>query len=452
MTQLDTSMESVAHGNLPAGTWENVLGVDQYLRKGYWIIGVFFVGFVGWASTMSLPAATLASGTVVVTGHNKVVQHIDGGIVEQIHVQDGDRVQENQPLLTLSNQVLQTTRDTLWLQFVRAQAAYARATSEALKLREMTETTWLTANGQHRDVVNAVGAEQEVLRQRLQAYQDRSNVIMQQVQQNEEETRGTIARDANLTTQFRSMQSELHEYLEFQAAGLVTRRQTFDLEHGVAELKVEIDDNRSHMAVLLKRSEELGAARASLESERLKLATEDRNRWRETAEDLQSKLTVAEGQLSRTIIRAPIDGTVVGSIVHTRGGVVAPGSPLMEIVPAQGGLIVRALVEPKDRESVKPGQSAQVRLTAFSQRFSQPLRGEVALISADQVVASDTASATPYFVTSIRLLDDPDSVFGVGAIHPGMQAEVVITTGERTVLEYLLQPLARGFNRSLRES
>ena len=272
------------------------------------------------------------------------------------------------------------------------------------------------------------------------------------MQQNEEETRGTIARDANLTTQFRSMQSELDEYLQFQAAGLVTRRQTFDLEHGVAELKVEIDDNRSHMAVLLKRSEELGAARASLESERLKLATEDRNRWRETAEDLQSKLTVAEGQLSRTIIRAPIDGTVVGSIVHTRGGVVAPGSPLMEIVPAQGGLIVRALVEPKDRESVEPGQSAQVRLTAFSQRFSQPLRGEVALISADRVVASDTASATPYFVTSIRLLDNPDSVFGVGAIHPGMQAEVVITTGERTVLEYLLQPLARGFNRSLRES
>ena len=158
----------------------------------------------------------------------------------------------------------------------------------------------------------------------------------------------------------------------------------------------------------------------------------------------------AEDVLGRTKIRAPLDGTVVGLQVHTTGGVIGPGLPLMDIVPRYDKLVIEAQINPQDIDIVHPGLPAQVRLTAFSQRNILPVDGEVVWVSADRLTDENTGQ--PYFSARIQIVGDVSEALGGATLYPGMQAEVMIVTGERTPLDYLLRPILSSLNRAFREN
>lgn len=422
------------------------------IRRGYLFIAGFIVTLVAWSAFTALPAATLAAGTVVVSGSNKNVQHAEGGIVARIHVRDGDVVEQGQPLVTLASNATQALRDTTWMQRVRAEASWMRARSEALDSNVLVLSPWAEQNRNDPLLAEAIRDEEAALLQSRSALQSRIQALQGDLRQNQQDHAGHRRRQINLQTQYDSVTRELAEYQRFLQSGIVTRRQIFELEHRQAALRTDLDDNAADLAMLAERAAGLEAELAGISSSSRTAAAQDAARWRREADELSGRLAVLEEQLNRTLIRAPIAGTVVGSSISTEGGVVAPGAVMMSIVPSGTALVVKAQVDPKDRETLLTGQPARIRFTGLSQRFSRPVDGEVAMISADRVTESTGPVPKSFYDATIVLPDDAAAVAGIDRLYPGMQAEVVIETGERTVLEYLVQPLVRGFNRSLRES
>ena len=165
--------------------------------------------------------------------------------------------------------------------------------------------------------------------------------------------------------------------------------------------------------------------------------------------DLEERIRAAEDVLMRTEIKLPLSGTIVDLQIHTDGGVITPGAPLMDIVPSNERLVIQAQVNPEDIDSVQPGLSAQVVLTAFDRRNVAPLEGKVVSVSADRLV--DEQTGQPFFLARIELPDTQGANETALELYPGMQAEVMIITGQRTALEYLLRPFTRTFDRALRE-
>ncbi len=197
-----------------------------------------------------------------------------------------------------------------------------------------------------------------------------------------------------------------------------------------------------------QRVEETLLTIAELGNERLSGVVAELREVEMRMSDLRERLASARNVLSRTRVLAPVAGTVVNLRVFTRGGVVGPGEPLMDLVPSGDRLVVEARVEPTDIDTVHPELAAEVRLTAFSQLKTPPLSGKVTRVSADGLV--DTMTGAPYYEARIALDADQPELADL-KLQPGMPAEVMIVTGERTALEYLLEPIVASFGRALRE-
>ena len=165
--------------------------------------------------------------------------------------------------------------------------------------------------------------------------------------------------------------------------------------------------------------------------------------------ELRELLPAAESTLQRTTIRAPIGGRVVNLQVHTIGGVIGSGAPILDIVPDDDRLVIEARLDPKDRDVVDSGMPAEVRFTAFNQRNSKPVKGRVVWISADRM--ADERSGVPHYLARIELVEDPAGALNGASVYPGMQANVMIVTGQRTALSYLFRPLTRTFTGAFRE-
>jgi HlyD family type I secretion membrane fusion protein len=245
------------------------------------------------------------------------------------------------------------------------------------------------------------------------------------------------------------IQGELLLNQKFLKKGLVTRRDLFKLQNDEATTEIEIKEKLSQIAAIKQKIGELHQQKSEFEASR---NTKIANQLQADQEQIvilthqQSKIL---DTLSRKVIKAPVSGTVVNMKAHTIGGVIAPGEKILEIVPTGQKLLVNAHVDPKDRDIIRPGQLAEVRFTAFSQRALRPIKGKVNVISADRLI--DKTTQLPYYLATIELTEDPVKVLNNTPVYPGMQATVMIITGERTAIEYLTKPLFRSFTRAFKE-
>lgn len=419
------------------------------ISRGYWIIAlVFFVLFV-WAGSIPLSSAAIAIGVVSVEGQKKTIQHLEGGIVKAILVKNGDLVTKGQTLVQLNDVGFRSVYEGLRIQISQAQAELLRWKAERHNDNQLDSEQWLTDYGDHPQAIAALETQKEVLRSRRAVFADKLLSFKHQIAQAREQISGGESRIKTLRKQKRVVDDELAEYRTLKASGMVTRRQLFDLKQDAADIDVALDDSRSKVAVAKKLVAQLESDIAGLKGARVQASAENIDRLRDVKARLEQQLAAAGNQLERIDIKSPIAGYAVNSVVHTTAGVVTPGQTLMEIIPVNEPLIIDAKVEPKDRDTVRSGQKAEVRFNAFSRRSTIPVKGEVKLISADRMV--DPVTNLPYYQTTIVLTEDPSAKLGVARLHPGMQAEAVIITGDRTLLSYLVTPFTRSFNRALRE-
>ncbi|QSR33878.1 hemolysin secretion protein D [Marinobacterium iners] len=414
---------------------------------GLLILFVTFGMFGTWAAVAPLDSAALAPGVVTVKTYRKTIQHLEGGIVNEIMVRDGDQVTAGEVLLVLDDTQTQAELGIVKGQMIAALAQEARLQAERDGREEIAFPDSFARNDPR--VEEAVLSESQVFTARMNSHLGEIGVLEQRMTQIDEQVRGLQAIIRSKDELMKSYRDEVRDLSELLSDGFVDKQRLRDLERRVSELEGEMADNRSNIAQAKMRRGETELQILQLKKD---FHTEVVNQLSEVQSklfDLRERERALTDRVERTVVRAPEAGMVLGMKVHTVGGVVRSGDPILDIVPAASDLIIEAQVSPIDIDRVSIGKLADVRFSAFKQATTPVIEGEVTHISADRLTNEETGM--PYYLARVELTNKGRELLGPLLLIPGMPAEVLINTGERTLLEYLVQPATNAFARSFIE-
>jgi len=416
---------------------------------GVAVMVVVVGGLLGWAATAPLASAVIAPGTMVVDGKRKQVQHLEGGVVEQILVRDGAEVSANQILIRLDEVraraglgVQQTALDAA--RILEARLIAERDGSDALRYASQ-----VLVRRDEPTIAEMMRAQQMLFEARRTSFSGQQSILSQRIVQTEKEVVGLEAQQASLEQQIELAEQELVGLRDLYKKGLAPITKLLSLERESARLK---GSRGERIADVAKAQVTIGKTRLEIiqaEQEfREKVVKEIRDVQAQIA-DLEERIAAARSTLDHIDIRAPVAGTVVGLAVSTVGGVVKPGEVVLEIVPSAQRLIVEAQVQPSDIDNIVVGMEAEVRLTALKQRTTPTLRGRVIYVSADRL--TDQRSGQPYYLARAEIADGELARIAPQTVPAGMPAELLMKKRERTALAYLLQPVMDAMGRAWRE-
>ncbi len=429
--------------------------LQKVTRSSVWlgavIVGLFFFGLGGWAVTAPLHSAAIATGIISPDGSRRTVQHLEGGIVRDILVKDGDQVYEGQSLVILEDTRARANFEDLLSQLRTLEAIRSRLSAEQSNAKEIEFPDWLLNEIYVPEVKSIIDAQVDLFRTRKEAHENRIAILSQRLAQQEAEIAGLDAQVDSLSEQARLIEKEVVGVQELLSKGLERQPRLLALQRAAAQIQGARAETVSQIARIDQAIGETNIEIINLDTERLDRINEEQVRVQAEISSLQEQLRASEDILTRTEITAPVTGTVVESQITTLGGVIAPGQPIMDIVPVNEELLIDARVSPLDRDSVRPGLPAQIVLSAFNQRNMPRLTGTVRSVSADAII--DEASGTSFFRTRIEV--DENDLHEINPdieLTPGMPADVMITTGEQTAFEYLIGPLIDTVRFGMRES
>jgi HlyD family secretion protein len=424
-----------------------------YGRLGFAAIALVFGGFGIWATFAPLGRAAIAQGQVAVESSNKPVQHLEGGIAREILVRDAQQVKEGDVLLRLQPTNAQANLDLLRKQIDAHLAAEARLVAEQTRAAQIKFPADLLARRSVAETDMAIRDQERQFRERKQSLDGQIGILAAQIEQKQQDTIGRTRQRDSLAAQMASFKTEMTTVFPLVAKGFYARNKYLALERDANRVEGEFGLAESDILRFGKAIEE---AKLQIKQARFKFDDEVStalNDIRAKISDAREKIVMAEDVLTRVDVRAPRSGTVLGLKVHGVGAVVKPGETLAEIVPLGEGLLVTARVSPADIESVEVGQAAEVRFPNFSSRQTSVIMGKVVSIAPDATVdqTSNQQQQQPYFAAKIVIDYSavPENI--AKKIQPGMQADVLISTGERTALAYFIGPLKSSFSKTFRE-
>ncbi len=436
-------------GHIPEPAGARRPGIGPFVLIGLTVVALFFGGFGSWSALAVLESAALAPGVVTIESSRKTVQHLEGGIVGELLVAEGDRVGARQVLIRLDRTRALAELEELRAERLASAALAARLRAERDGLAEIDWPEWPTGEWAAPQVPALMASQRILFEARNRAEAGEIAVLRQKIAQTNEEIKGLKGQIASAEEQLALLQEEITDVTQLLKKGLVDKPRVLALRRRKAE--IEGERHRNHAAV--------AQARQVIAEAEIRIAELETARVREAAEELQAverelprlaqRIIAAEDVVRRTEIRAPLAGRVVALMVHTPGGVIAAGEPLMDIVPDREALLVEAKIDPGDIDMVEIGQRAELRFSAFHQRDLPPIEGRLVSVSADRLIEEATGRA--YYLGRIALAEDPSAVFDGLEIVPGMQADAIILTGRGTLIDYLLRPIERTFERAMRE-
>ena len=408
------------------------------------------VGFGFWAAQAPLESAAIAGGAIEAESSRKTIQHLEGGIIRRILIRDGDEVAAGQPLIRLDDTKARATVQVFQGQLWDAQAREARLSAERDGRETIQFPLPLRQAAQNDPALMEILAGQvKIFDTRRKLLASQIEVIQQRKAQTEREIVGLRFLDGAAMKRTAIIKEEIASIAPLVAKGLQTRPRLLQLEREQAEIDGRLGDT---LAQISRAEQSLGESQAMI----LKLESDHYTEIAQSLRDAQTqifqlleRIQAASDVLARTEIRAPEAGTITDLRIHTPGGVVAAGEPLMDLVPHQDRLIVRAQVKPEDIDLVRPGLEARVRLLPYKHRRVPPVDGVLTYVSADRLVDKETERA--YYTARIRI--DEACLRGLPEVEimPGMPVEVLIKTGKFTVAHYVLRPVLDSFNRAFRE-
>lgn len=416
-------------------------------RVGFLIVMVTFGLFGGWAVFAPLDSAALAPGVVTVKSYRKTVQHLEGGIVRELRVHDGDRVTAGDVLLVLDNTQARSETEMMRSQLIAARELEARLVAERDGAAEPAAVPDLDASDPR--VREARDSEARIFQTRRNGLLGEIGIQEKAIRQIEEQIRGFRAIIASKQTLATSYQEEIVDLRALLAEGYVDKQRLREQERSLARLQAEVVEHQSASA---RAQVQIGEAELKILQLKKTFATEVAGQLGETRTkiyDLRERLATVQDRDKRTEVLAPESGMVMGMTVHTLGGVVNPGTPLMDIVPANEELIVEAQLSPTDIDRIVVGQLVDIRFSAFKSSATPVIEGQLLQVSADRLTNKETGTA--YYLARVALTETGRKTLGNLALVPGMPAEVLINTGARTLLQYLIQPASNAFARSLIE-
>ena len=419
------------------------------VRWGLGILLVFFVGFGGWAAFAPLSAAVVASGFVKVDSNRKTIQHLEGGIISQILVKDGDRVKQGQVLVVLQSAQVSTSVEMIRDALNGERAKEARLIAEK-EMGRLNLPADLLALEHEPKVARVLHAEEQLFNARRLALNNQIELIRRQMTEMQNEIKSTTNQVKAEERAIGYMKEELRSNEALIEKGFIQRTRLMNLQR---DLSIKEADQQEHVAELSRAKQkvlELERQIVSLRSDYVQKAANDLEATTQKIHDLQARLLPSEDELSRQNIVAPEDGTVVGLRFHTVGGVVGPKEPVLDLVPEKQVLIVEAHIAVDDVAEIKLGMPADIHFTAYKQRSTALVEGKVSYLSPDRITSQE--NKTPYYIVHVEIQRESlNQVPGI-ELSPGMQAEVFLKTRSRTMLDYLMEPITSTLRKSLRES
>jgi membrane fusion protein, type I secretion system len=422
--------------------------INRHLLAGAVIVLLLGGGVGGWSATTELSSALIAEGSVVVDSNVKKVQHPTGGIVGKLLARDGDHVKAGDILVQLDETVMRANLAIVTKGLDELMARKARLEAE----RDGAETVTFPPkllDSSNPDAASAVDNERKLFHLRRSARLGQKAQLQQRIEQLEQEVAGIDAQQAAKGKEIDLISRELIGVRELYAKNLVQLTRLTQLEREAARLTGERAQLISSVAQTKGKISEIRLQILQIDQDlSSEVAKELRDIESKIGEFVERKVT-AEDQLRRTDIRAPQTGTVFQSTVHTVGGVITAGEPIMLIVPNADNLQVEARVRPQDIDQVQIGQPAVLRFTAFNMRTTPEISGTIMRVSAD--TTTDQRTGQSYYTIRISLPPDTVAQLGDVKLMPGMPVEAFVQTGERTVISYLMKPLRDQFMRTFRE-
>jgi HlyD family secretion protein len=417
-------------------------------RLGNTIILIFAVVFGGWGYFAPLDGGAVAPGVINPDSGKKTIQHLEGGIIAEMRVREGEAVTVGQPLVVLESTQARAAYDSLVQQRWALLARKARLEAESAGQSQIDLPPEL--NSTDRRIRSVVEAQQEVFEARRLTYATRKNVLAQRIEQLTQQINGNEAQVESASRQIDFVSEELRAKEYLVARGLVAKPEALRLRRVDAELSGKRGEYLATIARLRQQIGETKLQILSVDAERADQIAADAEKVRAELTEVTEKLHASADILQRTVVAAPVSGIVVDVKFKTVGGVVQRGEAIMSIVPSGDELIIEGRLTPLDRKAVHAGLQAQIHLSAYSSRIVPKIPGTVQTVSADRLI--DDTTHQPYYLARVavdrhtleRLAPNVDLI-------PGMPVEVLVVTERRTMFDYISKPFRDAFWRSFRE-
>ena len=437
----------------PSGNDDWVKRVKTSLRgptlAALLVAGVGLGGFLVWASTAKLSGAVMASGNVAANGENQTIQHLEGGIVKEIMVKDGELVVAGQPMIALDPTLVEANLNRAQKTIIVLRADEARLLAELSDRETFDLPPEFTDDALEPALKSFIQSKKSEFELRTLRYHNEVSILHQRLGGLHEEIAGTDAQRVANKKQMSLMRDELKDLEYLSQKGLARQDRVFamqrseaDLEGKGGALQASIGKAKQSIAEIQQQIEKLGHDRRSEAGTKL---SDTRTRIADTLEQVIAYKSI----LSRIIVRAPVDGTVVRMNVNTIGAVISPGQAVLELLPRNAELVVEARLQPTDIDAVHVGREANVRLAALNQRTTPVVPSHVLFVSADKL--TDRQTQQPYYRVRLSLDLDKLTPRDRALLAPGMPAEAFIATSERTMMRYLFRPIEDSFAKALRE-
>ena len=423
--------------------------IRLHLIIGLAVVVILAGGLGGWASTAEISGALIAPGQIVVESNVKKVQHPTGGVVGEVLARDGDIVKSGDILVRLDDTVTKASLAIVTKNLDAQWARAARLEAEQRGLDKINFPPQLTSRLSEPDVKNLILSETKLFEVRVNGRTGQKAQLRERITQLNEEIAGLAAQEKAKDQEIALVEKELAGVRDLYDKHLVQISRLTTLERDAARL------NGERAQYIASRAQ----AKGKITETELQIIQVDKDMVSEVSKDLREtndkigefveRKVTAEDQLRRIDIRAPQDGMVLQSTVHTVGGVITAGDAVMMIVPQADDLQVEAKVNPQDIDKLQIGQKTLLRLSAFNQRTTPELNGVVSRVSPD--VTTDQRTGQSYYTIRVTMPPQEVARLGEAKLIPGMPVEAFVQTGDRTLISYLMKPLSDQLMRAFRE-
>ncbi|MBO6560818.1 MAG: HlyD family type I secretion periplasmic adaptor subunit [Nisaea sp.] len=420
----------------------SVRGVLLFLCLG-------LLAFAGWAYFLPMAGGVVANGEFSVEANRRSVESKDGGTIATLHVSEGSVVERGDTVVTFDPVQAQANFGIADARYLRALAKRARLKAELSKAAEIAWPEEIRERSGEIFVDQLMDIEKGLLSARWQYLEGRREVLQSNIEELRQRRDGVNAEIASREERLALTRAEEKDVASLVERGYERRPRLLALRRDGAELQGEIDSLRASLLSIQEAENGTRLELANLDYERTMSVAGELTETEGALSDAIEQRMSAASLLENTVLRAPARGTVVDLQFFGSGGVAGPGERIFDLLPAHDALFVRAKLRPTDIDAVHKGQAAEVRLLAINQRFSDPLPGTVTHISADRL--TDPSNGATYYEVFVKLTEDALERAKDLKLQAGMPADVVLTTQERTFVEYLLSPVSRALFLGFRE-
>ena len=414
------------------------------------IIGVLVVGLGLWAALTPLASGISAPGEVKVEANLKTIRHREGGTVRQILVQEGQLVKAGQPLITFEDTDTHAALDVLQNQADILLAQAARASAEASGQPVIQWPVELTGRPGDSRAAGLMRDQQFLFDTRLQLFQSQSSVLTQRMDQIQNQIAGDQAQVDSVQDQSKLTDDEMSGYKTLYAKGYAPRQLILRYQRSMSELAGRKGSLLADIARLHQQQGETRMQMATMRDQRHTQGADELREAQAKLADVLPRLTAARAAQDATVVRSPSDGYIFNLTQFTPGGGSGAGEVLMQVVPTNSPLFVQAMIKPQDVETVHVGMPARVRILALNPRWHGPMDAKVIMVAPDKT--SNEKTGVSYYRADLRI--DPKELTKLKKdekVTPGMPASVMLVSGKRTLLGFLISPITDTFEHAFRE-